>query len=74
MWHGCGRLISRLRELRGALHVRDHQNDVLILLTAQQLARQEETVVLTHNDKHFSMWLDLSGHSDRLRIEVPRSE
>jgi predicted nucleic acid-binding protein len=71
-WATCGRLLSRAREGRGDLQVRDHQNDNLILLSARQLAPTDEVVVLTENDKHFRIWLDLIGARDNVRIEAMR--
>jgi len=52
-WHTCGRILSRYRERYGAIQPRDHQNDVLILLVALHLARQQETILVTENDSDF---------------------
>jgi hypothetical protein len=54
------------------MRARDHQNDVLILLSGRQLARDEETVVLTENDAHFEVWLGFLHDRARLRIEAAR--
>jgi predicted nucleic acid-binding protein len=71
-WRMCGRLLSRYRERFGALEPRDHQNDVLIVLTARQLARQEATTVVTENDRHFITWQRLAGDTTGLHIEAAR--
>jgi predicted nucleic acid-binding protein len=69
-WHKCGRMLSRYRERYGSLDIRDHQNDVLILLSAGQLAMEEETALLTQNFTQFRTWLHLSGHRPGLSIEA----
>jgi hypothetical protein len=63
-------MLSRYRERYGSLDIRDHQNDVLILLTACQSAIDEETTLLTANVTHLRTWFHLSGHRPRLYIEA----
>jgi len=72
MWRTCGRLLSRYRGRFGDIRTRDHQNDVLIMLAGRQLARDEETVILTENDAHFATWLGFIRDPSRLRIEAAR--
>ncbi len=72
MWRTCGRLLSRYRGRFGDIRTRDHQNDVLIVLTGRQLARDEETIILTENDAHFATWLGFIRDPSRLRIEAAR--
>jgi len=71
-WRACGRLLYRYRQRYGDIRTRDHQNDVLIMLAGRQLARDEETVILTENDAHFATWLGFIRDPSRLRIEAAR--
>ncbi|MCA1598171.1 MAG: PIN domain-containing protein [Chloroflexi bacterium] len=71
-WRACGRLLYRYRRRYGDIRTRDHQNDVLIMLTGLQLAREQETVILTENDAHFATWLGFIRDPSRLRIEAAR--
>ena len=71
-WRTCGRLLSRYRQRYGDMRTRDHQNDVFIILTGLQLARDEETVILTENDAHFATWLGFIRDRSRLRLEPAR--
>ena len=72
MWNSAGRMISRYRERYGAIEPRDHLNDVLILLVALHLARQQETILITENDSDFMTWLDFVHDRARLRLEAVR--
>jgi len=72
IWDSAGRIISRYRERYGAIEPRDHLNDVLILLVALRLARQEETILITENDSDFMTWLGFVHDRARLRIEAVR--
>ncbi len=72
VWRTCGHILSRYRERYGAIQPRDHQNDVLIMLTAIQLAQEQETVLVTENDSDFMTWLDFVHDRARLRIEAVR--
>ena len=71
-WRTCGLLLSRFQRRYGAIAPRDHQNDVLILLSALRSAREEETTILTENDAHFATWLTFLGDRSGLRIEAMR--
>jgi len=71
-WFSCGRMISRYQERYGKIRSRDHQNDILILLMALRLARQEETTLVTENDVDFAVWLNFIHDRARLRIEAVR--
>ncbi|MDQ2827543.1 MAG: hypothetical protein M3Y74_00620 [Chloroflexota bacterium] len=71
-WLSCGRMISRYQERYGKIRSRDHQNDILILLMALRLARQEETILITENDSDFTTWLGFVHDRARLRIEAMR--
>lgn len=71
-WRTCGLLLSRFQRRYGAIEPRDHQNDVLILLTAIRSARDEETTLLTENDADFHMWLGLIGNRSGLSIVAMR--
>ncbi len=71
-WLSCGRMISRYQERYGKIRSRDHQNDILILLMALRLARQEETILMTENDVDFAVWLNFVHDHARLRIEAVR--
>lgn len=71
-WDTCGRLLSRYRQQYGDIKPRDHQNDVLILLSAVRSAHDEETVLLTENDADFAMWLGMLRNTAGLRIQPRR--
>lgn len=71
-WQTCGRLLSRYRERFGDIRVRDHQNDVLVVLTARRLARETETTILTENERQFNTWLGFIRNHAGLRIEATR--
>ena len=71
-WCTCGRLLSRYRARYGAIKAQDHQNDVLIVLTARRLARDDETTILTENDAHLNTWLSLAHDRSGLRIDALR--
>ena len=71
-WRRCGRVLSRYRERFGAIEPRDHQNDVLIVLSALHLAQDQETTILTENDRHLATWLNLLPNCYGLRIEAVR--
>src|SRR5438067_3894923 len=71
-WRTCGRVLSRYRERLGALEPRDHQNDVLIVMSALRLAQDQETTILTENDRHLATWLSLLPNRYGLRIEAAR--
>ena len=71
-WRRCGRVLSRYRERFGAIEPRDHQNDVLIVLSALHLAQDQETTILTENDRHLATWLNLLPNRYGLRIEAVR--
>ena len=68
----CGHILSRYHERYGAIQPHDHQNDVLIMLTAIQLAQEQETVLVTENDSDFTTWLNFVHDRARLRIEAVR--
>lgn len=67
-WHTCGRVLSRYQERYGAIEPRDHQNDVLIVLSALRLAREQETMLITENDTDLTTWLSLLRPRSGLRI------
>ena len=69
-WRACGHLISRYGQRFGRVLARDHQNDVLILLSALRAARDEPTTLLTENDADFQTWLRLLPRQSGLRIEA----
>lgn len=69
-WQTCGRLLSRFRRRFGAIEPRDHQNDILVLLCALAVARDEDTVLMTENGAHFRMWLTFLQDPPPLRIDV----
>ena len=71
-WRACGNLLSRYKERYGSIQARDHQNDVLIALTARELARREETTIVTANDAHFATWLSLVHDRANLHIQPVR--
>jgi predicted nucleic acid-binding protein len=71
-WRRCGRLLSRYRERYGAIAPRDHQNDVLIVLSALQLAQTTPTTLLTENDADLIAWRVLAQDRSALRIEALR--
>lgn len=71
-WHTCGHLISRYGGRFGRVLARDHQNDVLILLSAPRWAQEEETTLLTENDADFRTWLRLLPRQSGLRIAAMR--
>lgn len=71
-WRASGRLLSRYRERYGAIAVGDHQNDVLIALTARVLAQSEETTIMTENDADFRTWLRLMGDYPGLHLRAMR--
>lgn len=71
-WLHCGRLLSRYRERFGAIEPRDHQNDVLIVLSGLRLAQQEPTAIVTENEADLLTWLSLLRHRHSLRIEAVR--
>jgi len=72
VWHTCGHILSRYRERYGAIQSRDHQNDVLTMLTALQLAQEQETILVTENDSDFNTWLNFVHDRALLRIEAVR--
>lgn len=73
-WRTCGRLLSRYRERYGAIEARDHQNDVLIVLCGLRLGRQQqqETIILTENDRDLTTWLSFIRNRQGLRVETAR--
>lgn len=71
-WFTCGRLLARYRDRYGDIRTRDHQNDVLIVLTARRLARGDDVILWTENDAHFATWLNMVGNKSGLRIESAR--
>ncbi len=71
-WRGCGRVLSRYRERYGAIEPRDHQNDVLIVLAARQLASEQVVTLITENDADLITWHSLLGDRSALRIEPAR--
>lgn len=71
-WRRCGRILSRYRERYGQIHVRDHQNDVLIVLTAIHLAHEVETTIITENDAHLNTWLSFVPDRSGVRVEAMR--
>ncbi len=71
-WRRCGHLLSRYRQRFGSLASRDHQNDVLIVLTALALARTTQTVLMTENDADLNVWLTMAGNKGGLRIDAVR--
>jgi predicted nucleic acid-binding protein len=71
-WRRRGRMLSRYRERFGAIEPRDHQNDVLIVLSALRLAQDQETAILTQKDRHLTTWLSLLPNRYGLRIERVR--
>lgn len=73
-WHTCGRLLSQYRQRFGAIEPRDHQNDVLILLTAIRATRDEEATLVTENDADFRTWLRLTNERTAVRITPLRRE
>jgi predicted nucleic acid-binding protein len=73
-WQTCGRLLSRYRQRFGAIEPRDHQNDVLILLTAIRASRDEETILVTENDSDFRTWLRLTNDRTSVRIAALRRQ
>jgi predicted nucleic acid-binding protein len=71
-WQTCGRLLSRFRRRFGAIEPRDHQNDILILLGALGVAREQEVALMTENDAHFRMWLAFLQDAPTIQIEAMR--
>lgn len=55
-WSLAGRLLARRARLRGALRLRDHIADVLILVSAARL----RGAVSTSNVRHFEAWAQLA--------------
>jgi predicted nucleic acid-binding protein len=72
-WIRAGRLIARRVRLQGALRPRDHQADVLILISAARL----RGVVVTANLRHFEPWCRLavaSGLDVAVRLPATSDE
>ena len=45
---------------------------VLIVMSALRLAQDQETTILTENDRHLATWLSLLPNRYGLRIEAAR--
>ena len=73
-WQTCGRLLSRFRRRFGGIEPKDHQNDILILLSALAVAREHETVLMTENIAHFRMWLTFLQDAPAMQIDAMRRE
>ena len=71
-WRTCGRMLSRYRQRYGDIRARDQQNDVLIVLAARQLARDDEVAILTENDAHLLTWLALIHDRAGVRVQAMR--
>lgn len=71
-WIAAASIVSRYRERHGAIEPRDHLNDILILLTALRLSREQQTILVTENDADFKTWLAFVHDRSRLRIETVR--
>ena len=60
-WILAGRLLQRYARLHGAVEPRDHVLDVLIVLTASQVAG----TVLTANVRHMERWARMARQAGR---------
>lgn len=60
-WILAGRLLEQYQRLYGAINPRDHANDVLIVLSASQVAG----TVLTVNLRHMDRWARMARRAGR---------